>query len=36
MSGGDNWAVYDRDAKIMIGAMLTLQTILLLSTMLWL
>ena len=30
-----DWALNDRDAKILIGVMLALQVMLLLSTMLW-
>ena len=35
MRGRDDWALYDRDAVILIGGLLALQTIML-STMLWL
>lgn len=32
----EDWALDDRAAKLIIGTMLTLQVLLLLSTMLWL
>ena len=31
----EDWALDDRDAKLIIGAMLALQVTLLLSTLLW-
>lgn len=30
-----DWALHDRQAKLIIGALLTLQVLLLLSTLLW-